>query len=209
MRERFEEIYATNEWGVGSGEGLIYRNAKGYAKFLEKFLRRHNIKSVVDLGCGDWQFSQFINWQEARYQGFDIVRPIIKVNRTQFSSSDIEFYTYSGEPVALPGGDLLIAKDVLQHWSNDFIQTFFLEAHRYKYVLVTNCINPAGITINSDIKNSDFRYLDIRLSPFNMAAKEVYSFAERQGLIQRCKFERPKWIKKTLLLQNLIKAEIF
>ena len=204
MSERFEEIYATNAWGVGSGEGSIYENAKGYAKFLEKFIRRRNIKSVIDLGCGDWQFSRFIDWQGARYQGFDIVRPVIETNRTKFSSSNIEFNIYSGEPAALPDSDLLIAKDVLQHWSNGFIRTFFNEINRYKYVLITNCINPTGITVNSDIENGDFRYLDIRLPPFNVTAKEVFSFSERRGLIQHFKFERPKWIKKTLLLQNPI-----
>lgn len=57
MSKRFEEIYATNEWGHGSGEGSLPVHTRGYVAFLQAFLAEKNITSVVDMGCGDWQFS--------------------------------------------------------------------------------------------------------------------------------------------------------
>ena len=68
MRERFEQIYATGEWGYGSGEGSAAINTGGYVRLLEKFIRDKQIHSVVDLGCGDWQFSRNIDWGAVHYR---------------------------------------------------------------------------------------------------------------------------------------------
>ena len=37
MNKRFEEIYATNAWGYGSGEGSLQVHTAGYARLLESF----------------------------------------------------------------------------------------------------------------------------------------------------------------------------
>jgi len=62
MQERFERIYADNEWQYGSGEGSLPIHTKGYIAFIESFVANHEVKSVVDLGCGDWQFGR--RWLE-------------------------------------------------------------------------------------------------------------------------------------------------
>jgi hypothetical protein len=72
LQDRFEYIYAANIWGHGSGGGSSPINTRGYRRFLQNFLRKNNIKSVVDLGCGDWQFSHLIDWKGIRYSGFDV-----------------------------------------------------------------------------------------------------------------------------------------
>jgi len=91
MRERFERIYANNDWEYGSGEGSLPIHTKGYVTFIERFIARQEVKSVVDLGCGDWQFSRNIDWGMAHYKGFDIVKTVIDDNNHRFSSSNVEF----------------------------------------------------------------------------------------------------------------------
>ena len=64
MKNEFTNIYEKELWGRGKGSGAGSRpkfNAP-YISFLENFLRDNNIKSVIDFGCGDWQFSQYIDW---------------------------------------------------------------------------------------------------------------------------------------------------
>ena len=80
MKNEFENIYLNNIWEHGSGEGSLPIHTKGYAHFLENFLTTYNINSVVDMGCGDWQFSRLINWGDAMYQGYDIVQSVIESN---------------------------------------------------------------------------------------------------------------------------------
>ncbi len=201
MKQRFEEIYATSEWGKGSGEGSYVEHTKPYVRFLERFIRTNDVRSVVDMGCGDWQFSQTVNWQGARYQGFDIVESVVRENQSRFSSGTIEFFLYEGDPTALPEADLLIAKDVLQHWSQDRVQAFLPVIQRYRFALITNCVEPNGETPNQEIEDGAFRRLDINAAPFHWQAKEVFQFTHHQSWVDRYWKKTPvRWLKKTYLL---------
>jgi hypothetical protein len=57
MATEFRTIYRRRIWQVGSGHGSRVKNTVEYRALLESFLREHRIRSVVDVGCGDWQFS--------------------------------------------------------------------------------------------------------------------------------------------------------
>src|SRR5262249_21549647 len=106
----------------------------------------------------------------------------------------------------LPVADLLIVKDVMQHWSNHSILSFLPSLRRYSFALVTNCVNPHGPTINKDIHEGEFRYLDIRLPPFNVPAEEVYSF-ENHRSFPLSLFSTPRWRKRSLLLRSQSSTE--
>ncbi|MBI5582909.1 MAG: class I SAM-dependent methyltransferase [Deltaproteobacteria bacterium] len=201
VQERFEEIYATGEWeGGGSGEGSQPVHTRGYVRFLQKFLKKNRIRSVLDFGCGDWQFSRFIDWSGLQYLGLDLVRPVVERNREAFGAPHIEFRVFEGDFSRLPAADLIIAKDVLQHWSHRSVKSFLSTLLRYRYALITNCVNPGGITPNEDIEDGSFRWLDIRLDPFHWPAREVYSFSNYRPFSRRF-FQPPRWTKKVLLLQ--------
>jgi hypothetical protein len=101
----------------------------------------------------------------------------------------------------LPAADLLIAKDVFQHWSDEAVLEFLPVLARFKYALITNCVNPSGPTKNLPIVDGDFRYLDLRLPPFNVAARAVYSFTDYRPILQR-PFVPPRWLKKVLLITS-------
>ena len=49
------------------------------------------INKVLDLGCGDWQFSQFVNWKDKEYIGIDCVDSVIANNNKQFANEKIKF----------------------------------------------------------------------------------------------------------------------
>ena len=200
MQRRFEQIYATNEWGSGSGEGSAQVHTRGYVRFLRRFLRTHRIGSVVDLGCGDWQFSRLIDWNGIQYRGLDVVPGVIERNDRMFSASNVRFHHFSTTWSELPGADLLIAKDLLQHWSNSTILEFLPTLSRYRLSLVTNCVDPSGRpTKNEDCPDGWFRYLDIRQSPFNVAAEQVYTFTHARPVWKWLR--SPRWKKAVLLVR--------
>ena len=201
MRQQFEEIYAENKWLYGSGEGSQPHHTKRYTAFLQNFLQENKIRSVVDMGCGDWQFSQFIDWTGIDYRGFDIVGAVIEANQRKFSGPGVRFQLALGDGSDLPCADLLIAKDVLQHWSNDAIRQFLPNLRKYRYCLITNCVNPNGTTSNTDIQDGGFRYLDLRLAPFGVEAEELLSFTNNRGLIGSFLY-RPSWRKRVLLVRS-------
>jgi len=76
----FNEIYKANYWNGGSGEGSFELRTRIYKDFLQNFLNQMKIAEVVDLGCGDWQFSKFVNWERVRYYGFDVAELVINRN---------------------------------------------------------------------------------------------------------------------------------
>jgi hypothetical protein len=153
------------------------------------------------MGCGDWQFSRSIHWGSIQYRGYDVVRSVIEQNTSKYSAPNISFHLYSGDPEELPPADLLISKDVLQHLSDNSVAKVLPCLDRFKYSLLTNCVNPRGTTLPSDIVDGDFRYLDLRLPPFNLPAQEVYSFNNAMSPIERL-FKGPRWTKLVLLVRG-------
>ncbi len=201
MKHIFERIYANNDWAHGSGEGSLPTHTRPYVAFLQKFLRRHSISSVVDFGCGDWQFSRFVDWSRTTYLGYDVVGSVISANRSRYQTSQISFHEVGAPPFDLPAADLLIIKDVLQHWSDRAILDFLPVLANFRFALITNCVNPFGVTENLPIADGGFRYLDVRLNPFHLDAREVFSFSNRRTLWD-VPFGRPRWVKKVLLIEN-------
>lgn len=201
MQKVFETIYAQNVWGHGSGEGSLAIHVRPYVKFLEKFLARRCVASVVDFGCGDWQFSRAVRWHGVRYRGYDVVPDVIAANRQRYETRNISFHEIDLDFDALPPAELLIVKDVLQHWSDQTILRFLPILSRYPLALITNCVNPSGRTEIVPIIDGGFRYLDVRLPPFCVKATEVLSFSNYRSLPRRI-FEKPRWVKKVLLVEN-------
>lgn len=202
LQERFEEIYATAEWvGGGSGEGSQPVHTRGYVRFLQKFLKDRRIRSVLDFGCGDWQFSRFVDWTGVDYVGVDLVRPVVERNREAFGARGIEFQVFTGDWQRLPAAELILVKDVLQHWSHRSIRSFLPTLRRYPYALLTNCVIPGGSTPNEDIADGSFRCLDLRLAPFRWPAREVFTFSDYRPWWRRF-YQPPRWTKKVLLLES-------
>ena len=64
-------------------------------------------------------------------------------------------------------GDLLVVKDVIQHWPNKEVK-FLIDniLPNFKYVLVTNDYHPSNS--NSDIKFGRLRAINLEAEPFDI-----------------------------------------
>ncbi len=154
----FERIYELRLWGQSaegeplSGAGSTSEFTVGYRAFLEEFLERHEILSVVDAGSGDWEFSKLIDWGSATCLGIDISRGMIDRTQRLYGSDRVRF-ELGDLRRTLPAADLLICKDVLQHLSNDEVHAFLrenLRSGRYSWALISNDRSDSG-PINRDI----------------------------------------------------------
>jgi len=138
--QHFTKIYDTNEWG-GSGSGSWVQNTQEYKQFLIDFIKEKNIKHVTDFGCGDWQFSSTIDWSDVDYLGVDCVKSLIDNHTSKYSKDNIKFnFIEKTEDFYNFKGELLVVKDVLQHWDNQEVVTFLNSIkNNFRYILVTNC----------------------------------------------------------------------
>ena len=211
MNNRFQEIYESNEWVHGSGEGSLDVHTRGYRAFLQNFLAEKQIRSVVDMGCGDWQFSQLVDWRGIDYRGYDVAPFVIERNSEVHGRDGVAFALYSGDAAELPAADLLIAKDVLQHLPNQAVLGILPHLAKYKYALLTNCTDPKDRDrVNGDIPLGGFRYLDLRLPPFNLEATLVYTFVRQhtdvKSTLKTLLRGHPSWKKHVLLVDNSARA---
>jgi SAM-dependent methyltransferase len=174
MKESFSALYARDDWEGGSGRGSTLENTVEYRDLIERFLRTHDIKRVVDIGCGDWQFSRLINWGNVEYLGIDTVPAVIEANRQRYGHLH-RFECLDVTSDALPPGDLVIVKDVLQHWPNAAIRAFLPRLEQYRFAVVTNNADQ-GPLLNSDIAMTGFRPLDLRAAPFFFEAEELLRY---------------------------------
>jgi SAM-dependent methyltransferase len=151
-----------------------------------------DIRSVVDTGCGDWQSSRLVDWSGKRYVGVDIVPEVVAANRASFGRDDVDFVAADIRTEALPRADLLVCKDVLQHWDVQSVQ-WFLDRNlaRYRYLLITNdvaSVHSAPEMLNGEIPIGHWRPLDLERGPFGLTAQWRFDFDIRG-----------EWTKRSLL----------
>jgi SAM-dependent methyltransferase len=174
LTDTFNRIYAEGSWGKDatgkgtSGTGSTLEITREYRAFIEDFIRKQGVKSVVDAGSGDWTFSSAIDWGDASYLGVDIASDVIEAVRRKHGKGRIRFQV--GDITDdLPAADLLISKDVLQHLSNELVHTFIennLRKGKYKWVILTN--DRTGPRQNLDIQPGGHRPIDLAAPPFEV-----------------------------------------
>jgi glycosyltransferase involved in cell wall biosynthesis len=174
----FTSIYHNKLWGENpSGEGALPEYTKIYRYFLQNFFKDHHIQNVIEIGCGDWQFSRHMDWTGIQYTGYDVFKEVVEKNQAQFSSSSIKFIHGNVLRENLPEADLLLCKDVLQHLPNEEILSLLSQLKKFKHCLIVNDVDPDSLTGNNwNIPLGGLRDLDLTKSPFNIKGKKILTF---------------------------------
>jgi len=195
MESVFTNIYETSFWGnnnnkeyagsSGGGSSIEY-NKDTYIPFLKKYIQDNNIKTVVDLGCGDFRCGKIIyDTLEIIYTGYDTYNKVIHANSKEYippkyTFIHLDFFTNKDK---LINSDMCILKDVLQHWSLNNIYTFLdylVESKKFKHILIINCSNNQ-VSDNTDIPDGGTRSLScdyLPLKKYNPRKLYVYSTKE-------------------------------
>lgn len=186
VAETFGEIYEKNVWGgtkgeFYSGEGSTEKYSEKYAAAIRKFIAENAVKTVVDLGCGDFRVASKFVSDEFHYTGCDVVPSLVEYLSNKFARKNVEFRCVNIVEDELPDGDLCLIRQVLQHLSNQEIEKILRKARKYKFLIVTEHYPQPNVTFvpNLDIPHGpDMRlhfdsavYLD--KSPFNLQHVEL------------------------------------
>lgn len=217
IESEFSKIYHNHSWGGGSlsGPGSDLRLVRPYLGVLRRFLAdpKLDIKTIVDIGCGDWAFSRTIDWGDRHYTGIDIVPGVVENLQKTYGSSNRVFVRMNFLEMDPPPADLVIIKDVLQHLSNESILHFLSRTlGRYRYALVTNdyrryILSFGGRLIpkieirsarNVDVADSGYRPIALSAPPFSMSADRVLSYGNCWYSKQAINY----YVKETLLWRN-------
>jgi SAM-dependent methyltransferase len=186
MGEAFALAYKTGQWHHGSGSGSSPANTRAYRAFLARFLRDNRIRSVLDIGCGDWQFSRLMDWTGIAYTGLDVVPAVLEHNWTRYRKPGIRFEC--GDVLDgwhLPAADLVLVKDLLQHWPDTAIRELGVRLAGRRALLTYDLADGP----HRDIAAGDYRPLDLTAPPFSWSVAERlrYTSVSHQGRVRRVK----------------------
>jgi len=124
----FSDIYTKRKWyseenkeKFNSGSGSDSKYAIPYVEVIAKYIKTNDIKSVVDLGCGDFRVGRRLldKVNNITYIGIDVVKELIDYNNKEYGNKNsISFIKKDITKDSLPKAELYLVRQVFQHLSN-------------------------------------------------------------------------------------------
>jgi hypothetical protein len=186
VEEIFSDIYKMNAWGgetgeFYSGDGTYSPNVPLYVDLVQELIRKNELKSVLDIGCGDFRvMSQVTDKVDVMYTGADVVDDLIQRNQQEFGGAQTKFVKLNAIDDELPDADLITIRQVLQHLGNDQILKILPKLSKFKYVLITeHVLIGDDVVPNYDkipgphIRSRSLSGVYIDLPPFNVQNVKV------------------------------------
>jgi len=137
----WEQRYAR---GGTSGEGSYGRLALFKAEFLNDFVERRGIQSVVEFGCGDGHQLSLARYPS--YLGFDVAPTAIELCTKRFAADTSKRFMLHDslrEPAPVQVAELALSLDVIYHLVEDevfdaYMRHVFAAAKRYVIIYASN-----------------------------------------------------------------------
>jgi SAM-dependent methyltransferase len=159
-----------------NGPGATMEATEQLRKELPGLLQRHDIKTVLDVGCGDWTWMQHVDLSMIQsYTGWDVDAATIEENQRRFAGrTNVTFECKNLlTEDAIPKVDLILARHVLIHFPNAYTSQIL---ERFKgsgstYLLTSTWPGDE----NSDKQPDGFAYrgymertVNLEADPFNL-----------------------------------------
>jgi SAM-dependent methyltransferase len=169
-RRAFEKIYEHQLWGGGetvSGDGSTLESSESLRDTLPSLLEELGPETLLDAGCGDFNWMKTVNLNGVKYIGVDVVQAVITRNIELFASGSITFINADITKDPLPSTDLVLCRHCLIHLSNRQVSMALrnLKSTGAKYLLSTTF---PLVTNNEDIWPGGFRPMNLEIHPFNL-----------------------------------------
>ncbi|GHT85719.1 hypothetical protein FACS1894137_10360 [Spirochaetia bacterium] len=189
VKEIFTEIKEKNLWGSPksvSGPGSEAKQIEKLIIDLSNLFKIKDIKSILDIPCGDFNWMKEVDLSGIEYIGADIVDGLINENIRKYENKNIEFKVLDIITDKLPTVDLIFVRDCFVHLSykNIFHAINNIKLSGCKYLLTTTFTNRHN---NYDIITGDWRPLNLCDKPFKFPEPEyviVENCSELGGIFQ-------------------------
>lgn len=168
--ESFTHIYKTNNWGSQesrSGPGSSMERTVAIRQQLVEFIDELDCKTVIDLGCGDFNWMKHVVSDRIDYVGCDIVEELIKENNETHGSENVSFRQLDAVEAVPPKGDLLICREMLIHLSNDDSIRAIRNMVRSKSDVILLTHDDEVVNTN-DIPSGSYRNINLCAPPFDL-----------------------------------------
>jgi hypothetical protein len=168
IEQIFTGIYLTNAWGNAesrSGPGATVDRTRLLRPSLEALVGEWDVRSILDLPCGDFNWMRLVDLASVDYTGGDIVPAIVEGNTALYAAPGRTFRRIDMLRDTLPKADLILCRDGLVHFSfRDIARSIqAMKLSNSSYLLATSF---TGHPANEDIPTGGWRPLNLDLHPF-------------------------------------------
>lgn len=170
-RTAFSEMYRTNGWfqsESASGPGSTLQATESLRSILSEIVRDHRISSLLDAGCGDFNWMKEVELGTVEYTGVDVVgSDLIERNITLYGSDNRHFMVADVTTDDLPKVDLILCRDCLTHLPNKKVLQALRQFKRSGSTYLMTTTHPK-LTENADTFTGGYRPLNLERSPFEL-----------------------------------------
>lgn len=168
-----------------SGPGSALAAAAPTLALLNQAIAEYEIASILDLGCGDWNWMQRASWRSdpaVRYEGWEAHEGLVARLNAQFAGPNVRFRLADIITEPLPPSDLVICRDVLFHLPVR-LAIRLLERLRAsgRFLLATSFLDqPANDDIQNylPIPNWGFHLINLDVAPFDLGEGRIKTLPE-------------------------------
>jgi hypothetical protein len=170
--QKFTTIYETHSWvddqSRSGGGSNLYATEK-IRQALPGLFAKYEVRSVLDIPCGDFFWFKEMTLDLDSYIGGDIVVPLIASVTEKYTSSIRSFRVIDLTKDALPGCDLILVRDCFIHLSYELIFAALSNIARsnIRYLLTTH---QTDLAANVDIETGSARPINLCSPPFDLPA---------------------------------------
>ncbi len=166
----FDDIYKNNKWGSDesvSGPGSSLDQTKVVRRVVASILKKYNIKTILDVPCGDFNWMSHVDLTGVDYIGGDIVADLIGRNKEKYKRDGVDFFVIDITKDELCSVDLVVCRDCLMHLSNAQVLRALKNICKTKsrFLLTTGFANTVQ---NSDIAHGQWRPINLLAPPFSL-----------------------------------------
>ncbi len=174
MEKVFQHAYRHNIWGdpesvSGPGSGLF--RTESFRDQIPALLNELGANSLLDAGCGDFNWMKEVSLPVEQYVGIDIVPELIAHNRQRYTEVKRSFIHGDILRAELPRVDIILCRDCLVHFSfkDAWMALRNFKRSRSCYLLTTTFIE---FPDNVEIETGGWRRLNLEQAPFSFPPPE-------------------------------------
>lgn len=162
-----------------SGPGSSLTSAAAASNLLLRKLRELPIRSVLDLGCGDWNWMQNLGFphpipgRRITYEGWESSQELVDALRDKHGQDGVDFHVRDVSTESFPNVDLIIARDILFHMLPEMALGIVERIKRSgKYLSAPSYMfmhKNGEFKEHSDIEDWGFFLINLNIEPFSLA----------------------------------------
>jgi SAM-dependent methyltransferase len=198
VRSAFSRHYERRDWQepeTVSGRGSSLQRTVALRRDLPGLLSELAVRSVVDVGCGDFNWFRALEVELDSYLGIDVVEELVAENRRRYGTPRRQFVSLDVIRDPLPRADLILCRDCLVHLKNRQVSAALRNFQRSgsRYLLATTF---TGNHPNQDVPLGGWRPLNLAEKPFGLGPP-LRLLRESESV------EDPRYLDKSLGLWTL------